>query len=428
MVGDEDGGWSAGRGAFLSRDRGDAMRRWLLAVAMLGMCGTAAAGDWPQFRGPGGQGHAPPEARPRLKFSDAEGVRWRTPIAGLGWSSPVVVEREIWLTTAVDGGKSLRVVGLDAESGAVRHDVEVIRLEDPGPIHTKNSHASPTPVVAGELIVAHFGAHGTAAVGRDGKLRWVNQELKYDHRHGPGGSPVVWRDLVLLSADGTDRQAVVALELATGKVRWKKDREGPMAYHTPLVIEGPEGAQLVSCGGNQVVSYDPATGEEIWRVRYEGYSVVPRPVVAHGLVFFSTGYDSPQLYAVRTDGRGDVTETHVAWTLRRGAPHNPSPLVVGDELYVVSDGGVASCLEARTGAVRWQQRLGGKFSASPLLAAGRIYFLDEEGKCTVIAARPEFERLAENQVKGRTLASLSLDGDRLLLRTDEAVLCFDPER
>ena len=209
---------------------------------------------------------------------------------------------------------------VDRTSGKIVHDVEVFHKDEPGPIHRKNSHASPTPVLDGDRVYVHFGAHGTACLDTDGHIIWRNNELKYDHRHGPAGSPVIYRDLLIVSCDGTDVQFVVALDKRTGKIRWKKTREGKMAYSTPLVVNVDGHDELISTGADQAIAYDPLTGKEIWSVRYDGYSEVPRPVVSHGLVFLCTGYDTPGLYAVRLGGQGDVTDTHVVWTMKKGAP------------------------------------------------------------------------------------------------------------
>jgi outer membrane protein assembly factor BamB len=282
-------------------------------------------------------------------------------------------------------------------------------------------------------VFVHFGGHGLGCVSREGKVLWTSRELEYHHQHGPGGSPVVFEDLLILNCDGTDVQFVVALDKATGKVRWKTDRKhisearlageknAPMGFSTPLIIEVGGKPQLVSTGADHVVAYDPRTGEEIWWSEYDGYSLVPRPVFGHGMVYVCSGYNSPVLYAIRADGRGNVTATHVAWKLERGAPHNPSPLLVGDELYVVSDAGVASCLHAKTVKPHWQQRLGGNYSASPIYADGRIYFQSEKGMTTVIKPGKKFERLATNQIAGRTLASLAPSDGAIFLRTDRAL-------
>lgn len=343
-----------------------------------------AAETWPQFRGPTGQGHSQARGLP-LTWSETENIEWKVPVAGLGWSSPVVLNGQLWLTTAVDEGHSLRALCFDPRSGKPLHDVEVFQKDDPGHIHNKNSHASPTPILEDGRVYVHFGAHGTAGLSTEGKVLWRNNELTYNHRHGPGGSPALYEDLLIISCDGTDVAFVVALDKNSGRIRWKQDREGPMAYYTPLVIQVNGQDQVICPGGDQVVAYEPRTGKEIWKCRYDGYSGIPRPVYGHGLVFICTGYNTPHLYAIRPDGQGDVTETHVAWSIEGdGAPHSPSLVLVGEELYMVSDRGIGSCLDAKTGKRHWQQRLGGNYSASPLAADGRIYFLDEAGKTTVL--------------------------------------------
>jgi outer membrane protein assembly factor BamB len=387
----------------------------LAAAAML--TAAFAAADWPQFRGPGGQGHVTGRDYP-LNWSETENVAWKTAIPGLGWSSPVVKGNQIWLTTADDEGHSLRAVCVDRTSGKIVHNVEVFHKEDPGRIHRKNSHASPTPVLEGDRVYVHFGSHGTACLTTDGKVVWRNEGLKYDHRHGPAGSPVLYHDLLIVSCDGTDVQFVIALDKHTGKERWKTTREGKMAYSTPLIVKVEGHDELISTGADQAMAYDPLTGKEIWRVRYDGYSEVPRPVVSHGLVILCTGYDTPGMIAVRLGGKGDVTDSHVVWTLKKGAPLNPSPVVVGDLLFMVNDKGVATCVEVETGKLVWQERLGGDFSASPVFADNRIYFLNEEGKTTVVAPERTYRQLATNQVDGRTLASPAFVDSVIYLRTD----------
>lgn len=389
----------------------------LFALCLLVMSAPARADDWPQFRGPDGQGHASQRGLP-LQWSEEQNVVWKAPVPGLGWSSPTIRGRQIWLTTALDEGRSLHVVCMDRETGEVLHDVDAFQIADPGKIHSKNSHASPSPILEGDRVYVHFGDNGTACLSTDGKVLWRNQELIYAHGHGPGGSPVLYNDLLIVSCDGTDRQFVAALDKHSGKLRWKTKREGRMAYSTPLVIRAAGRDQVISTGGDAVVAYNPADGEEIWRVRYDGYSEVPRPVYGQGLVFICSGYNTPLLYAIRPDGQGDVTDTHVAWKTTKAAPLNPSPLLLGEELYFVSDRGVAVCVDAKTGEQHWQKRLPGNYSASPLAADGRIYFTNETGVTTVIAPGKEFESLASNEVDGRTLASLAVSGKALYLRTD----------
>jgi outer membrane protein assembly factor BamB len=375
------------------------------------------AGDWPQFRGPTGQGYSDESGLP-LTWSETKNVRWKVAIPGKGWSSPVIQGDRIWLTTATEEGKSLRAISVDRNTGAIVLNVEVFHLKSLGQISPKNSYASPTPVLEGERVYVHFGAHGTACLTQSGEIVWKTR-LEYDNgEHGAGGSPVLYENLLIVSCDGRDVQFVVALDKATGKVRWKKSREGYQAYTTPLVVPLAAGDQVVSPGAFRAIAYDPRTGKELWQVRYgEGFSNVPRPVYGDGLVFICTGFQQPSLLAVRLDGRGDITKSHIVWTLKRGAPLTPSPLLVGTELYLISDNGIASCVDAKTGNQYWQVRLGGNHSASPIYADGRIYFLSEEGESVVIAPGKEFKVLAQNQLDGQTLASMAVSSGSIFVRS-----------
>lgn len=393
------------------------MMKPLAYVLLVAISNAAiAAESWTQFRGPGGQGQAP-QAAPPVAWSDAENVRYKTAIPGLGWSSPAVIGGQIWLTTSIDEQGSLRAVCVDRASGEMVHNVEVFKKDDLGRIASKNSHASPTPIVDGQHVYVHYGAHGTACLTDAGEIVW-KQELKYDHRHGPGGSPVLWNDLLIVACDGPDEQYLVALDKRSGKVRWKIDHEGQQAYSTPLVLKVNGAEQLITARGDAIVAYAPASGKELWRVSHGGHSVVPRPVAAGGLVYCCTGYWNPSLLAIRPDGSGNVTDTHVAFSVRRGVPHNPSPIVVKDRLYLVSDLGILTCVNATTGKEVWRERLSGNFSASPTLAGGKIYWLAEDGTMYIIAPGDEYSLVATNRVDGRTLASPAFVGTAMYLRTD----------
>jgi outer membrane protein assembly factor BamB len=375
---------------------------------------------WPQFRGPEGQGHAG-DARVPTTWSETVNIRWKVPVPGLGWSSPVTAGGRVWLTTATGEDEvSLRLVGFDEETGREVVNTEVFRLRRPGDINPKNSWASPTPVVDGDRVYVHFGAEGTAAVSTSGMVLWRRQ-FPYASQHGAGGSPVLHDGALVFSADGSDTAFVVALDAATGRVRWKRERRAPwdQAYSTPLVIRVGTQEQLVSVGAYRAVAYEPATGREIWRVSYaDGFSNVPRPVFAHGLVYIATGFQQPALMAVRPDGTGDVTNTHVAWRLQRGAPLTPSPIVVGDELYMVTDGAILSCVDARSGGILWQQRLGGTFSASPVLAGGHLYFSSEQGVTTVIRPGRTYQLVARSAIDGGLLASIAISGESIIMRSE----------
>jgi outer membrane protein assembly factor BamB len=393
---------------------------WLFTVLLVCHQAGISAEDWPQFRGPGGQGHSSEAGLP-LQWGETKNVAWKVPVPGRGWSSPVVARGRVWLTTAapVQRETSLRLMAYELETGKQALDIEVFRLRSSELQNAKNSHASPTPIVDGERVYVHFGAEGTAAVSTAGDILWKTR-LGYQTQHGNGGSPELAGDLLIVSCDGFDESFVVALDTQTGKTRWRTDRRQPysQAYSTPLAIRVGDRDQVVSPGAFNAFAYDTRTGKEIWRVNYgDGFSNVPRPVYAAGLVFITTGFHQPSLLAIRPDGKGDVTRSHVAWKLSRGAPLTPSPIVAGGEIYVVTDNGIASCLDARTGTVHWQQRLGNSFSASPVLADGRLYFLDEDGRTTVIKPGTRFEVLATNTLDGATLASMAVSARSFFIRT-----------
>lgn len=389
---------------------------------------TAYADNWPEFRGPTGQGLVEAGQLP-TEWSPTKNVAWKQAIPGSGWSSPIVQDGRLYLTTAVpksDGKKpdqSLQALCLDAKTGKLLWQKEVFLQNGataPG-IQSKNSHASPTPLCDGQHLYVHFGHQGTACLDLTGKILWKNTSLTYSPVHGNGGSPLLTDDAVMFSCDGGDKQFVAALARSTGELLWKTERktEGgkKFAFSTPLLIKVDGEQQIISPGANVVCAYEPKTGKELWRVRYEGYSTIPRPVFGHGLLFLSSGYDRPTFLAIRPDGKGDVTDSHIAWKLAKGAPHTPSPLLVGDELYLVSDNGVASCIDAKTGNVNWQERLGGNYSASPLFADGKVYFQSEEGVGSVVRAGKKFERLAKNDLGERTLASYAAADGALFIRT-----------
>lgn len=382
---------------------------------------TAWGGDWPDFRGPTQQGISTETGLP-LTWSETEHVAWKKEIPGLGWSTPVIVGTQLWITTATDKGHSLRAIRLNARTGEIERDIEVFHKEDPGPIHGKNSHASPSVLMDGDQLYVHYGKHGTAALSTEGKILWKT-ELEYDHRHGPGGSPVLFENLLIINCDGTDVQYVVALNKNTGEQVWKKTRgDANMAYSTPTLINYKGEPQLISSGAEWTIAYHPGNGEEIWRFRYpKGYSNVPRPVVAFDLTFISSGYNTPTLYAVTLGSKGELEKDSVAWKVTKGAPRNSSPIVVGDEIYFVNDNGIISCLDARTGEQHWQERLGGDCSASPLLADGKLYITDEKGITKVLAPGKTYKELAVNELPGRSLASIAAADGALFFRTDTAV-------
>ncbi len=396
-------------------------RRIPVLLALILTAFAARAEDWPQFRGPTGQGHSSERGLP-VEWSESLNVIWKSPVPGLGWSSPAVSAGRVWVTTAIENEypASLRALAFDVETGRELVNTEVVSIVQDPFANPKNSFASPTPIIEGDRVYVHFGGDGTAALTTSGDIVWKIR-LPYHALHGNGGSPTLYGDLLIINCDGDEDAYVVAVDKNTGEIRWKTPRRQPIAqaYSTPLVIRVADRDQVISIGGYRAAAYDPLTGMEIWRVGYpEGYSNVPRPVYGHGLVYIATGLQRPNLLAVRPNGTGDVTGTHIAWKLERSVPVTSSPVIVGDEIYIVSDLGIATSLDARTGKIHWQERLGGNYSASPVFADGRIYFLNETGLATIITPGKKFTPVMRNTIDGSTLASPAFSGGSIFLRSD----------
>lgn len=430
------------------------MRLIVPVVCSAVVVNSILAADWPQFRGPVGDGVAI-NAQIPTEWSEADNVRWKVATPGRGWSSPVIADGRVWLTSAIERGIdkklkeklrsekfagnpmkaelnivgeiSLRLLGLDAETGELMLDRELLTVELPQPVHSLNSYASPSPVWHNGRIYCHFGTYGTACYDIEAAETVWKTDLPLEHSVGPGSSPVIVAGKLVIPCDGADQQYVIALDAETGEDAWKTSRP-PMtgdlgdlhkAFCTPLVINVKGREQVVVVGAQWVVSYDPADGKEIWKVRHgDGFSNVPRPVFGHGMIFMSTGYTRPEMWAIRVDGQGDVTKSHVVWKVTKQIPTMPSPVLVGDFLFFVNDQGVASCLEAKSGEQKWQKRIEGNYCASAWAANGNVYFASREGKTIVVRAAGEYELLAENELDGQIFASPGIVGNALILRTD----------
>lgn len=429
------------------------------------LCASAKGESWPQFRGPNGDGVSTAENVP-LEFGEEKNLAWKTELPGRGWSSPVSDGSTLWMTTAIesfpteeeriaklkaDGEEErkfksrqvanrieLAVVQVDLATGEILQEIPLRAIEEPQTIHTLNSFASPTPVLEGEILYAHFGTFGTFAIDTSrGSLAWETQ-VSLEHGVGPGSSPFSYRDLLILICDGVDQQFVAALDKRDGKQVWRSDRpemRAPLgdqkkSYNTPILIIGEDGREQLICMGAQwLISYEPLTGKEIWRFDHgSGFSVVPRPIFSekHQLLYISTGFGKPVLLAIRVDGSGDITDKNkVMWREEKRIPAKPSPLLVGDELYVISDGGIASCFDALTGTHHWTERVDGNYSASPLFADGKIYFANQEGTIRVVGPSRDFQLLATNQLEHGIMASPLAFNGMLIVRTESAVYRFN---
>jgi outer membrane protein assembly factor BamB len=397
---------------------------------MITLCLTHSASPadyWNEFRGPTADGHSPSEELP-LAWSEKENVTWKTEISGKAWSSPVVWENQIWLTNATPDGRTLYAVCVDAKSGDILHNVTVFDIEKPMFCIGYNSYASPTPVVEGKRVWVHFGSAGTACLDTEtGKVLWSRQDLPCNHLRAPGSSPIIFRNLIIINFDGADYQYVVALNKETGKTEWKTDRtinygtdngDAKKAYCTPIIFEHDGRLQMVSPAAVATISYNPLSGKELWTVYHGGFNAAARPIYSHGHVYINLE-GGKRLLAVRPDGTGDVTKTHIKWTCGKSTPTRPSQLIVGDHIFMVNDKGVASCLDIETGEPVWTERMEGRHSASPIYSNGRIYFFDEDkGHTRIVAADPkEFRLLADNKLEGGCMASPAVIDDAILIRT-----------
>jgi outer membrane protein assembly factor BamB len=425
-------------------------------VVLLGQ--SPSTEDWPQFRGPRGDGTSSASGLP-IQWGEERNVVWKTVVPGHGRSSPVILGDRLWLTTAgitaaspeeslvrlsdhpdyrqvvLARRVSLCVVCLDRATGRILYDRGLFAIDQPEPVHRLNSFATPTPVAerATGRVYCDFGTFGTACIeGETGRSVWQTR-LAAEHLLGPASSPVLVGDRLIVVRDGCDAQYVAALDKRTGKTLWKTDRPAmetgtryeKKSFSTPLCFEHGGRTQVLVAGSQWVCCYAPASGEELWRVRHgKGYSLAPRPVFGHGLAFVCTGCTSNELLAIRPDGRGDVSQTHVAWRAKGPIPTMSSPLLVGDELYCVSDNGIVSCFDARSGVLHWRERIGGEQLASPIAAEGRIYCFGWDGKATVLAAGKTFKKLAENALDGPLAATPAAVGRRLYVRTDAALWCL----
>jgi outer membrane protein assembly factor BamB len=404
-----------------------------------------AIADWPEFRGPTADGHvatSDANANLPLEWSESKNVRWKTAIPHRGWSTPVVMDGKVWVTTATDDGHDFYALCLDADTGEVLHNKHLFHCDEPEPLgNNVNNYAACSPAIEPGRVYVHFGSFGTACLDTNtGDVIWSRDDMPCRHYRGPSSSVVLFDDLAILTFDGADYQYVTALDKATGETVWKTDRniewndenltgeyakyadmakEGDFrkAHSTPIVVDAGGEPLLVSGGAKATFGYDPRTGKEQWRVRYDDWSVAPVPVSQDGVAYIVTGLMHPELWAVKTDGSGDVTESGVLWRIKTSVPKSASPLLVDGLIYMVNDDGVASCVEAASGEVVWKKRIGGRHWASPIYAADRLYFFSDDGETTVLAPGREFKELATNTLNDGFMASPAVSDGAFFLRT-----------
>lgn len=421
----------------------------LLSVAVHTTIQAADDQQWTQFRGPRGDGVSLSTGLP-LKWSEESGVKWKTPIHGRAWSSPVIWDNQVWLTTATEDGRELSVVAVDRETGKVVRDIKLFDVEQPQFAHKFNSYASPTPVIEAGRVYVTFGSPGIACLDtRTGKTLWERRDFVCNHFRGAGSSPILDGGRFYLNFDGSDHQFVVALDAATGKTLWEVKRGidykdlGPdgkpeadgdwrKAYATDHIASFNGRPQLLSQGAKAMYGYDPLTGAELWRVEERtSHSAGTRPVVGDGMVFVPSGWSQGLVLAIRPGKNGEVLDANgtdtsngalaIVWKSKRNVPKKPSLTLMDDLLYGLDDNGVATCWEAANGTVVWNERVGGNYSAAPVAADGRLYFCSEEGKTVVVATGREFKKLAENTLEDGFMASPAISGKSLFLRTKTAL-------
>jgi outer membrane protein assembly factor BamB len=404
---------------------------------------SVAQSNWPEFRGPTGDGHVPEASQASLptEFSKtktaSKNLKWAVPIHGKGWSSPVIWNEQIWLTTAAPDGRTMSVICAELETGKLVHDFVLYENESPAFCHPENSYASPTPAIEKGRVYVHFGSYGTAAIdSATGKVIWNRRDLECDHFRGPASSPILFENLLIVAFDGFDQQYVIALDKANGKTVWKTERDidyqtenGDLkkAYGTASVFEIDGQSLLVCPSAIATEAFDPITGKRKWIVYHSGMNVSARPVLTGGgRVLLTNGMG--QMVAVDPTGTGDITETGIAWKTSKTVPKKSSLLIVENRIYMVDDKGVMSCLDPETGKPVWQKRVGGTFAASPIYADGKIWFCSREGKVYLIHPGEEFDLVAENSLGKRGegfWASPAVSGNRLILRSVTELYCVE---
>ena len=424
------------------------MRNTFLAASLLALALSAPAENWPQFRGPTGQGISSEQDLP-MHWSVDSNVVWKAAIPGEGWSSPIVWNDKVFVTYATERGTRCHVLALNTKSGKIIWDkdlFEQVPLRKEG----KNSYATPTPVTDGKRVYAVFGDGSVVALTVDGELVWTNREVQFYSRHGLGASPILYGDLLIMAYDGSnrvgtpgnwpnntaeerlgwqipwDKSFVAALDANTGKRVWTGKRGmSRIAHATPIVVEHAGKKQIVSIAGDAIQGFDPKSGERLWTVYAQGEGLVPTPVTGDGLIFAASGFEKTTLRGVRLGGKGDVTHTHMAWEQRKGVPTQPSPVYVKSHVYAITDGGIATCYKADSGDIIWQERIGGNHSASPVCAGGKIYFLSEAGDTAIIEASPKFSGIVgTNSVGEKCQASIAISQGNIFIRSEKHLFCI----
>lgn len=406
----------------------------LLFVHWLIVCDSVWGENWMQFRGSTGQGISSEKQLP-ITWTATKNIKWKASLPGNGWSSPIVFEDHVFLTTASEEGVSCRVICVNRNDGSIEWNTEVHR-QKPGAMRKQNSYATPTPVTDGKYVYSVFYDGTVIAVDFTGKIVWKNSEVKFFSLHGLGASPILANGQVIMPFDGSsrkdtqvgwkipwDKAVVLSLDAGNGSVRWKGTRGDSRVGHvTPLLINN--GRQLVSAGGDRVQGFDPETGKRIWSIYSQGEGVTPSPAVGGGLIYTSSGFEAPTLRAIRLGGQGDVTNTHIAWEQKRGVAALSSLLYVKPYLYSISRDNILHCIDASSGKIVWLERLSGVHWASPVYADGKVYILSEDGVTIVLRPGAKYDEVARNDIGDTCLASMAVSQGNFYIRSAQHLYCI----
>ncbi|MFV0268974.1 MAG: PQQ-binding-like beta-propeller repeat protein [Draconibacterium sp.] len=392
--------------------------------------------NWTHFRGSDMNGHANVEKAP-LHWNDTENVVWEVPVKGVGWSSPVVLGNQVWLTSAEEDGTKFYTFCFDLKTGKLLDEKNIFTSDEPQRIHSTNSYATPTPCIEKGRVYVHFGDFGTACIDtKTFNVVWKREDLRCKHMQGPASSPIIYKELLILHLEGTEDPYVVALDKTTGETIWKsvrpKEIYDPLepvyrkSYQTPIVINAGGKELLISNSAYMCFAHDVNTGKVIWTFSYGYDSTVSQPLYYNGLVFVNSGWifedNTPfftRQYAIDPTGKGDVTKTHQVWMYDDEVPQIPTPVIVDGLMYMVHDRGMVTCLDAMSGKPVWKEKLKGNFNASPIYAAGNIYFVNVKGDCTIIKPGNSFQKVAENSINETVKAIPAFVGDQMILRTKD---------
>ena len=412
---------------------------YLLPILLsIGYAEPTLKDQWPEFRGPNGNGIVVGERGLPTTWSEEKNIAWKTKIDGKAWSSPVVWDDQIWITNSSADGKLMEGICINKKDGKIKYRLSLFSNETVEPLgNNVNSYGSPSPVIEKDAVYIHFGSYGTTAIDTNsGEEIWKRTDLECRHFRGPGSSPIIFQDMLILTMDGVDFQYVIALDKKTGKTKWKTERstkwddvepdgkirgDGDLrkAYTTPTFMKVSGKTIMISPGAKSCFAYNPINGKELWNITYSGYSNASRAVIYKDNAIINSGYGKPHLISVKIDpsAAGDISRTHINWDIFKRVPKRSSPIIVGDQLYMTTDEGILTCLDAKTGESNWSDRMPGHYSASPIFADGKLYFFSEMGHCYVIAPGGDYNLISKNKLDSGFMASPAISGKAIYARS-----------